>query len=101
MSDEEGSGWRFLTNHGAALLYIASSPDTTLREVAAAVGITERAAARIVKELRDGGYVTAERIGRRNTYTLHVDAPLRHPLVAGRDVRALLDALTEGGVTAK
>jgi predicted transcriptional regulator len=74
------SGWTFLTNHAHVLLSIAANPDATLREIAEQVGITERAAHRIVSELEDGGALTRHRTGRRNHYEIRRELPLRHPI---------------------
>jgi predicted transcriptional regulator len=64
-----------------------------LREIAAAVGITERAAHRILSELVDDGYVVRERQGRRNHYQVKTELPLRHPLASEREVGDLLGVL--------
>ncbi|MEM9533201.1 MAG: winged helix-turn-helix domain-containing protein [Pseudomonadota bacterium] len=72
--------WTFLTNHAHVLLCLGANPDTTLREVAEQVGITERAAHRIVGELESEGALTKTRTGRRNHYEIRKDFPLRHPL---------------------
>lgn len=79
-SDGVVPSWTFLTNHGHVLLCIAQNPDVRLSEIADLVGIGERAAHRIVQDLVDGGYVARTRIGRRNTYTVDLTRPLRHPL---------------------
>ena len=86
-------GWTFLTNHAHVLLAIARDPEIRLRDLATAVGITERAAHRIVVELEDGGYISRERTGRRNHYELHTDLPLRHPIESHRTVAALIALL--------
>ena len=85
--------WTFLTNHGHALIYVSQHPDARIRDVAGAVGITERAAQRIVADLVEAGYLRRRREGRRNAYTLDLARPLRHPLEADHPVRALVDAL--------
>jgi DNA-binding transcriptional regulator PaaX len=72
--------WRFLTNHAHVLERIASDPTVRLRDISASVGITERAAASIVNDLVEAGYLTRSRIGRRNNYDVHDERPLRHPL---------------------
>lgn len=74
------ASWTFLTNHAHVLLCIARDPQARLRDIAEAVGITERATQRIVAELVDAEYLQRERDGRRNTYRLNPDLPLRHPL---------------------
>jgi hypothetical protein len=85
--------WTFLTNHAAALLCVAHSPGMTLRQVGDCVGITERAAHRIVSDLVDEDYLVRTREGRRNRYEVRADTPLRDPLLGDRPVGAMLDAL--------
>ncbi len=75
-------GWTFLSNHTHVLVCLAADGAQTLREVAARVGVTERAVQRIVAELEEGGVLERQRDGRRNTYRIHADVPLRHPLEA-------------------
>ena len=84
--------WKFLTNHAHVLLCVAHEPQIRLREIAEAVGITERAAHRIIAELEEGGYITRERKGRRNVYVFHPDAVMRHPNLQN----SLLGELTLG-----
>jgi predicted transcriptional regulator len=71
------SEWKFLTNHGLALLCIAEDSGVRVREIADRLGITERAAHRIVAGLVDSGYVSRERVGRRNSYEVRTDMPVR------------------------
>jgi predicted ArsR family transcriptional regulator len=73
------SSWRFFTNHFHVLLHVARYPDARLSSVADAVGITERAAHRILTELAREGYVTVTKHGRRNHYRVNDDSTLRHP----------------------
>ena len=95
--------WNFLTNHAQVLVCIANDPGIRLREIAERVGITERAVHRIVGELGDAGYVTRERTGRRNQYTIQSDVPMHDPIARGRDQasgncsRILTPSLTRGG----
>jgi DNA-binding IclR family transcriptional regulator len=88
------SEWTFLTNHAVVLLALAADPSQRLRDVAAAVGITERAVQRIVADLEDAGYLTRSRVGRRNQYALHAERPLRHPSQRHRQVGELLTLLS-------
>ncbi len=87
------SGWTFLTNHSHVLLCIAADPGIRLRDVAAAVEITERAVQRIVAELEAEGYLQHTRIGRRNHYHVNTDGTLRHPLEKHLEVGTLLNVL--------
>jgi DNA-binding MarR family transcriptional regulator len=82
-----------LTNHGHVLLCVAREPGMRMREIADCVGVTERAAHRIVSELEQAGYLTRHREGRRNLYEVHPDAPLRHELERKVSVGRLLTAL--------
>ena len=90
----EPATWSFLTNHGRVLVCIARDPGIRLREIGDAVGITERAAHRIVGELVAAGYLTRERRGRRNHYTIRPQLPLPDPLARDQKVGALLGVLT-------
>ncbi|MDH4177743.1 MAG: winged helix-turn-helix domain-containing protein [Thermoleophilia bacterium] len=87
------SRWTFLSHHGHVLLCIARNPDVRLREVADAVGITERAVQMIVNDLVAAGYVHRLRVGRRNHYEVMLDAKLRHPLQKDVDVGSLVGLL--------
>ena len=82
--------WTFLTNHSHVLLSIAADPEIRLRDVAQRVGITERAAQRIVADLIEGGYLSSTKIGRRNRYTLNLDRGLRHPIEQHCRITSLL-----------
>ena len=89
--------WDFLTNHAHVLLCVAHDPGIRLRDIAAAVGITERSAHKVLSELVDEGYVLRERHGRRNRYKVKPELPLRHPLVQEREVGDLLEVLKPAG----
>ncbi|MDX6691028.1 MAG: hypothetical protein QOG15_2485 [Solirubrobacteraceae bacterium] len=97
MSSEAAPTWSFLTNHARVLLCIAKDPGIRLREIGDAVGITERAAHRIVAELVEAGYITRTRIGRRNEYTIQTDLPLPDRLARGQNVGNLLTILATPG----
>jgi len=71
----------------------AGDPDARLRDIAETVGITERAAQRIVSDLVDAGYVTREREGRRNRYALDRSMRMRHPSQFSHEIGELLDVL--------
>ena len=77
--------WTFLTNHAQVLVCIANDPWVRLREIAERIGITERAVHRIVVELEEAGYVTRERNGRRNQYTIRAHLPIHDPVARNRD----------------
>ncbi len=85
--------WSFLTNHARVLLCIAHDPGVRLRDIGDAAGITERAAHRIVAELADAGYVSRQRVGRRNHYVIQSHLPVPDPLARGQRVGDLLAVL--------
>ncbi|MFD2257078.1 helix-turn-helix transcriptional regulator [Luteolibacter algae] len=85
--------WTFFSNHGHVLICLSKNADQPLREVALAVGITERAVQRIVSDLEEAGYLTRERNGRRNIYTLKTDKELRHPLEKEHRIGEILAVL--------
>jgi predicted transcriptional regulator len=93
MPVESAPGWKFLTNHAQVLVCIARDPGVLLREISDHVGITERAAHRIVTELDDAGYITRERNGRRNQYTIQSGLPLPDRLLRVERVGDLLTIL--------
>ncbi|CAB1129098.1 protein of unknown function [Candidatus Hydrogenisulfobacillus filiaventi] len=84
------TGWTFLTNHSHVLICLARNPELRTRDLAAMVGITERAVQRIVADLVAEGFLTRERVGRRNRYRVHADRHLRHPVEFEATVGALL-----------
>ena len=88
--------WSFLTNHAQVLLCIADDPEVRLREIAEAIGITERAAHRIVVELVDAGYLSRERNGRRNRYTIQTHLSVHDPLPREQKLGDLLAVLRSG-----
>ena len=82
--------WTFLSNHAHVMICLARTPDLRIRDLAQAVGITERAVQRIVAELTESGFLTVIKDGRRNRYTVNDKLPLRHPVEASHTVRDLL-----------
>jgi hypothetical protein len=94
MAENTAPGWTFLTNHAQVLVCIAHDPGVRLRDIGERVGITERAAHRIVVELADAGYITRERNGRRNQYTIDRHLPLPDPIAREQNVGELLEILT-------
>ena len=87
--------WTFLSNHAHVLLCLARDPGLRLRDVAAEVGITERAVQKIVADLEAGDVLTRHREGRRNRYVIHPRVPLRHPIEAHCQIGDLLRMVLE------
>lgn len=70
------SRWGFLTNHAMVLIHVFEHPRSTLREIAGAVGITERAALSILRQMEEEECVARTKEGRRNRYTVNLSAVL-------------------------
>ncbi len=85
--------WNFLTNHANVLLCVTGEPDIRLRDLAVRIGISERAVKRIVADLEREGYLSRERLGRRNRYEVHSEALVYGPVIKGLRLGALLSAL--------
>jgi len=94
MSSPDGhKTWRFLSNHTQVLLCLHRDPNARFLDIAQQVGITERAAQRLVADLIESGYVESERIGRRNRYRVNPDIAMRHPAQRGHEICELLRLL--------
>ena len=94
MAESTTAGWTFPTNHALVLVCIAHDPGVRLRDIGERVGVTERAAHRIVADLAAAGYITRRRNGRRNHYTINAHLPLPDPIVREQNVGELLEILT-------
>ena len=92
-SNGHPASWTFLTNHTQVLICIAQDVDITLRDVAIKVGITERAAQRIVADLVDAEILDRRRVGRRNHYLVNRGAAMRNVAQANQQIGPLLDLL--------
>ena len=88
--DPKAPAWTFLSNHSHVLVAIAQDSNIRVREIAQAVGITERAVQRILGELEEAGAILRTRQGRRTHYEIRKDLPLRHPIESRHSVGELL-----------
>ncbi|MBI4287010.1 MAG: winged helix-turn-helix transcriptional regulator [Chloroflexi bacterium] len=73
------SGWTLITNHGLVLSYISKHPRSTARELAIAVGLTERSIRKIIDDLEEAGFIVRRREGRRNHYRINPEMNMSHP----------------------
>ena len=98
MGDEEQqSSWTLLTGHGHVLVEITRNPSARLRDIAVVAGITERAVQAIISDLEASGYLTRERQGRRNRYTVNSESLFRHRAQDGHRVGPFLALLAAEG----
>ena len=91
--------WSFLTKHAQALVCIADDPGVRLRDIATAVGITERSAYGIVDDLTSAGYVVKDKDGRRNRYQIQAHLPLKEPIGRQRTIGEVLELLVDTDVS--
>ena len=89
------NSWTLFSNHGHVLVCLARNSDARLRDVAADVGITERAVQKIVRDLQDGGMISVTKNGRRNRYRIHKKQTLRHRLEANCKLRDLIKLISK------
>jgi predicted transcriptional regulator len=82
--------WTFITNHGLVLASIAKNPEKTAREISGDVGITEKTTHKIIVDLEQEGYIERGKIGRKNTYRIHPDVPIRTGDAAVGELLAML-----------
>jgi DNA-binding Lrp family transcriptional regulator len=94
-SSDPKYNWTFFSNNAHVLVCLAEDPSARLRDVAEKVGITERAAQRIVAQLEEAGVLNKERVGRRNSYSIDMKQPLRHPLESHRSIGSLLEMVLD------
>ena len=87
--------WSFFTNHGRVLICIARDPGARLRDLAAALGVTERSAYGIVTDLVEAGYVVKDKDGRRNRYQVEAQLPLPEPMGQERTIGEVLGLLVD------
>jgi len=86
-------GWKFLTNHALVLCLVAQQSRITAREIAATIGITEKATRNIINDLEADGYVSKKKEGRRIRYGVDTDMPLRHEIQQDKAIGDLLELL--------
>ncbi|MGL4177652.1 MAG: helix-turn-helix transcriptional regulator [Dermatophilaceae bacterium] len=83
--------WTLMSNHGHVLVALARDPTSRIRDVADAVGVTERAIQHILHDLVESGHVVRTKEGRRNRYQVKTSGRFRHPLESELTVGAFLD----------
>ncbi len=87
------SRWGLLTNHALVLIHVIEHPRSTLRDIADAVGITERAALSLLRALEADAIVARRKDGRRNVYTVDVDALMAHRSAGRYNIAQIASAL--------
>src|SRR5262245_12876148 len=96
MSGIPNNNWTLISSHGLVLLYLGRHPDSTIKQTADAIGLTERRVSELIRDLLQSGLMQKARCGRRNTYSLNPRGHFRHPSVEHLPVGLLLEALAQG-----
>ena len=86
-------GWSILSHHGLVLFYLATRPDSTMRQISLRLGFTERTVFQIIKDLAAVSMVTVSQVGRSKYYSVNREAHLAHPAVAHLTLGKLLAAI--------
>jgi DNA-binding MarR family transcriptional regulator len=86
--------WLLVSSHGLVLFYIANQHDSTIVNIAEALGLTPRRVVAIVKDLAQANLIQVQRRGRRNQYRVLPDAHFIHPTMAHVRVADFVDLLT-------
>lgn len=89
---EKGT-WTFLSNHGRVFIYLASNPSSTTETISREVGLSLRGVQKIITDLEESGYVTHQKVGRCNRYTVHPAMPMRHRLEEDHAIGEILSVL--------
>ncbi len=79
---KSSKNWNLMATHGIVLFYIAANPDSTMRQMSEALSLTERRIAQVVRDLADAELLNVKRNGRRNSYSVNLDAGFRHPTLS-------------------
>ena len=95
MNDTDPGSWTFLTSHARVLILISQNPDIRARDVAVLAHITERSTQRIIADLKAAGYLSHQRVGRRNHYNISDTATLRHPNEQNVEISRFLDTFQQ------
>jgi DNA-binding IscR family transcriptional regulator len=97
------AGWSLLSTHGAVLFYIAGNPESTHRQIARALNVTEKRVADVIRHLAQEDFICVHRAGRRNWYSLNRSAQFRSPPLANvclDDVVRIIESEGRGTIEA-
>ena len=87
--------WSLLSPQGHVLFYVALCPNSTTKDIAQAIGHTERQIWSIIQNLKEGGMLHLRKNGRRHHFRINFDAPLLHPTIEGLSLRSLMEDAVE------
>jgi DNA-binding MarR family transcriptional regulator len=96
-SAPSGLPWGLLTKHGRLLGLLAQHADLRIKDIAEALGTTQRTAQVILGELIEAGVVARTKVGRRNTYQVGPPSERAARMALERDLRAFSDVLAALG----
>jgi predicted transcriptional regulator len=70
-------------------------PDSTIREIAAALELTERRVSDVLQELVEDRLIAKVRCGRKNSYEINIGARFRVGALGYLPIRGLLEAFAK------
>jgi predicted DNA-binding transcriptional regulator len=82
----------FLTNNALVLLIISKHPEIRMKIVAQRLDISERAVQRIVYGLVTLKYLSIEKVGRQNTYSIASNLPPEISLLSQLSINELTES---------
>ena len=85
--------WTFLTHHAHLMLMLQRDQSAKIEDLATVLGVTPRYVVSILNDLTEGGYLTKQKVGRRNHYSINRKAELRHETRLHKSVGDLIDSL--------
>ena len=96
-TSRNGKQWIITSSRGTVLFHIAANPKCTTNDIADALCLTRRTVGGAISDLRRAGMVYVKKSGRRNHYTVNLDAPFFHPTITGYSLRRVLARLVDSG----
>lgn len=94
-TSRNGQQWIITSSRGTVLFHIAANPECTANDIADALYLTRRSVWGAIGDLRRAGMVYVKKSGRRNHYTVNLDAPFLHPTITGYSLRRVLAQLVD------
>ena len=94
MKNNGDSRWNLWSRQGSVLLFVALNPDSAVQDIAAGMGLTQRAVWDHIGDLRRAGMIETRKDGRRNRYRVNLEGPFKHPTIRDVTLRTVLGNLS-------
>jgi DNA-binding transcriptional ArsR family regulator len=90
--------WSLLSTHGLVLATVYRFGDLTVSDIGQRTGLGRTTVLRALQDLENAGMLEARRQGRRNVYTVNLQAHYRHPIMKDKSIKGLLETLATPAV---